>query len=519
MDFLTSSEPFTMVDSPSSSAAYPHQVFTDYREMYSGKSSDLDLQITAALRRQYPSHVLTVTLEGNCNLLAFAGAGHATAFLDDATEPVVRWRGYVGNAVRGQPGQVGQQIRFAKYHYIWESVEFIVYNMRMGFSMFNYVLCEPLPGEKKETFSRITDELIKAVGEWQTSIEGFVFVFDSYWSRNRQLFEEVQKARWEDVILDEEIKKTLTELVGRFFDSTTALLPYKMEKEKLMESRQRRLRRPWSAVEARDNVPRSCGLYVKAAVGTYQLRNVFVMARRMAPCLLIFEDIDTIVTQSTRSYFFNEVDGLERNDGILMIASTNHLDALDPGLSKRPSRFDRKYLFPLPSEAERTLYCEYWRQKLKSNKSVSFPQFLCPAIAGITDRFSFAYMKEAFVATLLIMASNRSRSVARGGGPDGDDDDLDSYELWKEMKAQVKLLREDMDSSNPSKTVTDDHVGHEMPEDIPDDEDERTRFLQGKLGRTRDLPLRGRQSTIPFREQTTPSYNVSDGQSWAGWSF
>lgn len=48
------------------------------------------------------------------------------------------------------------------------------------------------------------------------------------------------------------------------------------------------------------------------------------MARQMSPCLLVLEDIDTIVTERTRSYFFNEVDGLASNDGILMIASTNH---------------------------------------------------------------------------------------------------------------------------------------------------------------------------------------------------
>ena len=65
-------------------------------------------------------------------------------------------------------------------------------------------------------------------------------------------------------------------------------------------------------------------LYVKSAQSTYAIRNVFVMARRMAPCALVLEDIDTIVTYRTRSYFFNEVDGLESNDGILMIASTNH---------------------------------------------------------------------------------------------------------------------------------------------------------------------------------------------------
>ena len=49
-------------------------------------------------------------------------------------------------------------------------------------------------------------------------------------------------------------------------------------------------------------------LYVKSAPGTYSIRSVFQQARYMAPCLLIFEDIDTVVTDSTRSYFFNEVD-------------------------------------------------------------------------------------------------------------------------------------------------------------------------------------------------------------------
>ena len=39
----------------------------------------------------------------------------------------------------------------------------------------------------------------------------------------------------------------------------------------------------------------------------------------MSPCMLILEDIDTIVTPGSRSYFFNEVDGLENNDGIFMV--------------------------------------------------------------------------------------------------------------------------------------------------------------------------------------------------------
>lgn len=188
-------------------------------------------------------------------------------------------------------------------------------------------------------------------------------------------------------------------------------------------------------------------LYVKSAPNTYDIRNVFTKARYMAPCMLILEDIDTIVTARSRSYFFNEVDGLENNDGIFMVASTNHLDRLDPGLSSRPSRFDRKYLFPMPSEEERVLYCDYWRGKLKNKPTIKFPKLLSPAIAALTDGFSFAYLKEAFVASLLIIAGRRAEESFRTGN-DNDKDHLDDYELWREIKKQIKLLRDDMDSSS-----------------------------------------------------------------------
>lgn len=60
---------------------------------------------------------------------------------------------------------------------------------------------------------------------------------------------------------------------------------------------------------------------------------VFAKAREFAPCYLVFEDLDTIITDEVRSYFLNEVDGLKSNAGIFMIGSTNHLDRLDPGIA------------------------------------------------------------------------------------------------------------------------------------------------------------------------------------------
>lgn len=205
---------------------------------------------------------------------------------------------------------------------------------------------------------------------------------------------------------------------------------------------------------------------------------IFQKARQEAPCYLVFEDLDSIVSDRTRSFFLNEVDGLTNNDGILMVGSTNHLDRLDPGIAKRPSRFDRKYYFPSPTKEERVRYCEYWRAKLSDNKEIDFPHRLCVAIADITDRFSFAYMQEAFVATLLVIAARKDSRTGDGwnqrrgfhlwqdsSGDTADDAtlvdgdcDLNKFILWRVIKVQIKILREGLEEKGqglPAATCTD----------------------------------------------------------------
>lgn len=159
-----------------------------------------------------------------------------------------------------------------------------------------------------------------------------------------------------------------------------------------------------------------------------------------------------------------------------MVGSTNHLDRLDPGISKRPSRFDRKYLFPNPSLAERVQYSKFWQGKLSDNKDIDFPDSLCEAIAKITDDFSFAYMQEAFVASLLAIAADadaysgrvcleclessheEARCAREPTRPfkglydfvwtvrqaESEDGGLDDLVLWREMKKQVRILREEI---------------------------------------------------------------------------
>jgi len=69
-------------------------------------------------------------------------------------------------------------------------------------------------------------------------------------------------------------------------------------------------------------------LYVRSLHGFFgeesSIKEIFAKARDVAPCLLVFEDLDSMIGEGIRSYFLNEIDGLENNNGICMVGSTNH---------------------------------------------------------------------------------------------------------------------------------------------------------------------------------------------------
>ncbi|KAF2112458.1 P-loop containing nucleoside triphosphate hydrolase protein [Lophiotrema nucula] len=457
---MASTDDFTFVEQERILGSKQPKLFDDYKSFTSGKTTDLDVQIVTALRAKHAEYIVTTVPGSNVNLLQFAAAGFAQAELDDDTEPVLRWRGFVGPSHRGGSGGLADAIFFARYNYTWNNENFILYTVVEGLGSVQYILKEPRGAETQYSHSSVVDSLLATIGAWLIKEEPAIYVYDGYWTRSTKLWQEVKKAKWEDVILDPKMKKGLTDVASRFFDSKDIYDEYGVPWKRGLifhgpvgNGKTISLKALMHTLYDRN--PPVVTLYVKQAPYPYNIGQVFAMARAMTPCLLVLEDIDTIVTNTTRSYFFNEVDGLENNDGILMIATTNHLDQLDPGLSKRPSRFDRKYLFPLPSKEERSLYAQYWRNKLKNKKNIDFPNKLCDAIADITDEFSFAYMKEAFVATLLDLARNHEDDSddedAEGDDDDDGDDPLKKYEFWRAFKAQVKILRNEMGSGSSTR--------------------------------------------------------------------
>jgi AAA+ superfamily predicted ATPase len=158
------------------------------------------------------------------------------------------------------------------------------------------------------------------------------------------------------------------------------------------------------AVKALINVLGKPCLYVKSfatrqTTDGWSIRQVFGRARESAPCVLVLEDLDSLITDKNRSFFLNELDGFAANRGILTLASTNHPDRLDPAIVNRPSRFDRKFHFDLPAVAERRAYIAMWNRTLKPELRLT--EAGLDRAAESTAGFSFAYLKELFVSAVM----------------------------------------------------------------------------------------------------------------------
>ncbi|KAH6518379.1 hypothetical protein HBI81_174530 [Parastagonospora nodorum] len=398
------------------------QVFAGYTKHNSIPRSETREAIRALIRDAYPEYYVTEVDERKISLREFAASGRADIHLDASDKAFSGTRDWsaVGEGMQRKmnAGEARDEFRFARFQYKFNGDEFIVYYLTYQ-DVFKspdraFFILYPRGGElgASSTCPPQTDALVLAAGKWTSQLHEEIFVFDDgRWEKSRELFRSVDGSSWTDVILDPDMKKGLIEDVQGFFDTQAVYKEFAV---------------PWKRGVILHGVPGNgktvsikalmhalnqrpepiSSLYVKSFqtnCGTEQesIKDIFIMARSMAPCLLVFEDLDSLVHDKVRSYFLNEVDGLESNDGILMIGSTNHLDKLDPAISKRPSRFDRKYHFKLPEVRERTAYAMYWRNKLMKNNTVDYPEEVAGLIAQLTEGFSFAYMKELFVMALL----------------------------------------------------------------------------------------------------------------------
>ena len=203
-------------------------------------------------------------------------------------------------------------------------------------------------------------------------------------------------------------------------------------------------------------------------VGASRVRDMFEQAKKATPCIIFIDEIDAVgrhrgaglggghdEREQTLNQLLVEMDGFEGNEGIIVIASTNRPDVLDPALL-RPGRFDRQVVVPLPDLRGREQVLKVHMRKVPISEDV-----VALDIARGTPGFSGADLANVVNEAALFAARQDQRLVA-----------MRHFEQAKD-KIMMGAERKTMVMSEKEKTNTAYHeaghciVGYLMPEHDP----------------------------------------------------
>ena len=150
------------------------------------------------------------------------------------------------------------------------------------------------------------------------------------------------------------------------------------------------------------------------------IREVFRKAKMASPCIIFFDEFDSIapsrgrhtsdsgVTEKVLSQFLTELDGLEVMKDIVVIAATNRPDILDPALI-RPGRIDRILLVPAPDEKGRMEILKIFTKDMPLATNINLEE-LNNLIGGFSGADIETLCREA--AMLALRENIRARKVS-----------------------------------------------------------------------------------------------------------
>jgi transitional endoplasmic reticulum ATPase len=168
------------------------------------------------------------------------------------------------------------------------------------------------------------------------------------------------------------------------------------------------------------------------------VREIFDKARQSAPCVLFFDELDSIATQRGSSVgdaggaadrvlnqLLTEMDGMSAKKTVFIIGATNRPDIIDPALL-RPGRLDQLIYIPLPDEESRLQIFKSCLRKSPVAKDVDLR-----ALAKYTQGFSGADITEICQrACKYAIRENIEQDIEkerrRGENPDSMDEDDDN---------------------------------------------------------------------------------------------
>ncbi len=214
-------------------------------------------------------------------------------------------------------------------------------------------------------------------------------------------FRKTRLVDWEDLVLD----STTTRLLRQDYESF-------FRREAWFKSNHLPFRRGYLLHGAPGNGKTSaiCAMLSRPGVSGHTLNLslehvdddalsvVFDNAAEFAPSIVVFEDLDRFFnhahkekqqTKISLQHLLNCLDGAATREGIIVVATANHPQGLDPAILRRPGRFDRVVAFPPPDMTLRTAFFMRRNVELTPNSIA-----LC---AEASSGFSFAQLKESYV--------------------------------------------------------------------------------------------------------------------------
>jgi len=182
-------------------------------------------------------------------------------------------------------------------------------------------------------------------------------------------------------------------------------------------------------------------------VGASRVRDLFDQAKRNAPCIVFIDEIDAVGRQrgaglggshdereQTLNQILVEMDGFDTGTNVIVLASTNRPDVLDPALL-RPGRFDRQVVLDRPDIRGRKSILDVHVRGKPLEKSVELMK-----IAKISPGFSGADLANIVNEAAILAARRNKKSIGQAEFEEA----LEKVALGPERRSRVITEKEKM---------------------------------------------------------------------------
>ena len=192
------------------------------------------------------------------------------------------------------------------------------------------------------------------------------------------------------------------------------------------------------------------------------IREIFKRARQSAPCVIFFDEIDSIapirgaggetaVTERVVSQLLTELDGMENMHGVIVLAATNRADMIDPALL-RPGRFDKIIQIPLPDKESRKSILKINAASIPTISDENDSQHIdFEKLSVLTDGLSGA--DTASIANTAVSLVIHEFLDSHPDVKDIEKNDVDAKVTMKHFEEAVKKVREQKDLKIGDKLV------------------------------------------------------------------